>query len=342
MTKLACMGGERLLGRYSRTVTLWRYTLLVAAMAVVADTACSTRSCPTIAPAPRDFTISPTIVDQPSFTRLYAISDIHGGYDRMVALLMQWGLISASPASPELVEWTGGDATLVVTGDLIDKGSQSIEVIDSLRALEASAATKSGHVIVMLGNHEAEFLADPYNSKADAFDSELTSQRLDPCVVATTEPRGIWLRTRPLGARIGDWFFSHAGETHGRTLAELEQGLRSGLAANDFRDAAVIGSESILESHDWWKASPQTAQRNADALGAAHIVFGHTPDALGPRGSIATGENGLLFRIDVGMSPAVDDSPGALLEITHETSDEVARELRADGNTNTLWRGPGR
>ncbi|MEO8845385.1 MAG: metallophosphoesterase [Kofleriaceae bacterium] len=305
--------------------------------------ACSTPSCPAsdIA-APRDFLSAPAIVDMPSFSRLYAVSDIHGGYDRLIALLLQYKIVPSMPADPGQAAWGAGDAVLIVTGDLIDKGSQSLEVIDLLRTLQIAAATSGGHVIVTAGNHEAEFLADPHNSKADAFDGELSADGLDPCLVATTGPRGVWLRALPIGARIGDWFFSHAGDTHGQTIAELETTLRAGLVANDFRDPSIVGSDSILEARAWWEGAAGLATTSADALGVSHVVFGHTPDALGPRGAIATGESGVLFRIDVGMSPAVDDSAGSLLAITHDAADELATELRADGGIVELWRGPAR
>ena len=313
----------------------------VTTLGLISLAACSSPTCPaTAVGAPRDFDTAPAIVDQASFTRLYALSDVHGGYDRMVALLAQHGLIATNPSEPSTVAWTGGDSTLVVTGDLIDKGSQSVEVVDLLRALELAAATAGGRVIVTAGNHEAEFLGDPYNSKADAFDSELAANGLDPCLVATTEPRGVWLRSLPFGARVGTWFFAHAADTHGQVLADLEATLRAGMVANDFRDAAIVGSDSILEARAWWEASAGVAQTNATALGVSHFVFGHTPDALGARGAIALGESGLLFRIDVGMSPAVDDSAGALLEVAHAGADEVASELRADGHATELWRGP--
>ncbi|MCX5743763.1 MAG: metallophosphoesterase [Proteobacteria bacterium] len=303
---------------------------------------CQSPSCPSWEGAPRDFTTFPTIVDRPSFTQLYAISDVHGGYDRLVALLVQAGLIGGAPAQPAEVAWTGGDATLVVTGDLIDKGDRSVEVIELLRALELAATDGGGHVVVTLGNHEAEFLADPYNSKADAFDGELATAGLDPCIVATTDPRGTWLRSRPFGARIGGWFFAHAGDTHGLSLGDLTASLEDGLRAHDFADATIIGADSILEARAWWEASVGRARAEADALDVAHLVFGHTPDALGPRGAIAVGEAGVLFRIDVGMSPAVDDSAGALLAIVHDGLDDVATELRPDGGTRALWRGPSR
>ena len=97
-----------------------------------------------------------------------------------------------------------------------------------------------------------------------------------------------------------------AGQTHRRTVAELEVALQAALTANDFRDPEVTGADSLLEAREWWTESDGVAKDSADALSVAHIVFGHTPDALGPRGAIATGENGLLFRIDVGMERAPD------------------------------------
>ena len=289
----------------------------------------------------RNFTTSPAIIIQDSYTTLYALSDVHGGYDRMVTLLSQYKLIAASPATPSAMTWTGGDATLIVVGDLIDKGAQSLEVVDSLRALQVSAAGAGGNVIVTLGNHEAEFLANPNNSKAAPFDSELTADMLSPSLVATTDPRGVWFRNLPLGAKIGDWFFAHAGNTQGQTIAQLEQTLDAALDSNGFSDDAIIGDESILESRDWWMATSSTAQSNATALGVAHIVFGHPPTALGAMGTIQSADSHLLFRIDCGMSPAVDYSTGYLFRLTHDGSDEVATALAADGTTSELFRGAG-
>jgi hypothetical protein len=69
-------------------------------------------------------------------------------------------------------------------------------------------------------------------------------------------------------------------------------------------------------------------------------VFGHDPNALGPRGSIAVAQDGALMRIDGGMSPDVDYSAGALLRIRRDSGDEVAEQLDAVGSVLELWRGP--
>jgi hypothetical protein len=308
----------------------------------------ATPRAPDAAAPGRDFAAHPAVAVQPSFTTLYAVSDIHGSYDRLVALLVQKHLVQTAPITPGAAVWAGGDATLVVVGDLIDKGPASLPVVDLLRSLTVSAR---GHVIVTLGNHEAEFLADPLNKKADGkrgINLELDALGLDPVAVASgADARGAWLRTLPFAARVGKWFFAHAGDTGGRSLPELEAVLRAALARTDYADDDIIGDGSLLESKFFWREGklgvsdePAVGAAYAKALEAEHIVFGHSPGALGKRGKIAVAEAGALLRIDCGMSPEVDDSTGRLLRVRHEGADEVAEELSADDTPpRELWRG---
>ncbi len=80
--------------------------------------------------------------------RLVAIGDIHGDFDAFVAILQQAGLIGAEQ------RWTGGTATLVQTGDFVDRGPRSRMVMDLLMSLEKEASKAGGRVVVLLGNHE--------------------------------------------------------------------------------------------------------------------------------------------------------------------------------------------
>jgi hypothetical protein len=80
--------------------------------------------------------------------RVVAVGDVHGAFDRFVEILQAVGLIDASR------RWTGGNATLVQTGDVTDRGPQVRESMDLLMALEAQAASVGGRVIAILGNHE--------------------------------------------------------------------------------------------------------------------------------------------------------------------------------------------
>jgi hypothetical protein len=293
---------------------------------------------------PRDWAAHPAVAEMEAPATLYALSDVHGGYDRMLDLLVAQHVIAERPATPADARWNVGNAVFVITGDVMDKGPAPLEAFDLLRALEPRAEAAGGRVVFTLGDHEAEFLDDPENDKAtkdDGVDPELRARGLTPVGVASgSDERGQWLRDRPFAARVGTWFFAHAGNTHGRTIADLNRVLRDGITKNDYAAAEAIGDDSILESRGWYSTNDTTAATYAAAVGARHIVFGHQPDALGPRGEIAVAFGGALFRIDCGMSPNVDDSHGKLLRIHHEGDADIAESLAADGSAHEIWRGP--
>ena len=80
--------------------------------------------------------------------RVVAIGDIHGAAPQFRALLTTVGLTDASQ------RWTGGRATLVQTGDFLDRGPGVKAVLDLLMRLETEADAAGGRVVVLLGNHE--------------------------------------------------------------------------------------------------------------------------------------------------------------------------------------------
>ncbi|MDA2923739.1 metallophosphoesterase [Acidobacteria bacterium AH-259-L09] len=80
--------------------------------------------------------------------RIVAVGDIHGIMHKLVTILQRAGLIDARH------RWVGGNATLVQTGDFLDRGSQVREVMDLLMELQKQAPKSGGRVVVLLGNHE--------------------------------------------------------------------------------------------------------------------------------------------------------------------------------------------
>ncbi len=179
--------------------------------------------CPMLAAAAgsnfRDFEKYPPVIERPLPATLYAIGDIHGDYQRLVRLLIAAHIVPAAPARPGDVEWRAGTATLVVTGDMIDKGPRPVDVLRLLIALRAAARQSRGEVILLAGNHEAEFLAGPDAKKAADFIADLKKSGYSPAQVAACQnDLGAFLCALPFAARVGDWFFSHAGNTDGRTL----------------------------------------------------------------------------------------------------------------------------
>ncbi len=307
--------------------------------------ACSSPIQYDIVSPPRDWNAHPAVVELAAPSTVFAVSDVHGGYARFVTLLANAGITAGVPDVPSSIRWAAGGGVLVVTGDLFDKGPQGIEVIDALMTLQTNAASAGGRVIVTLGNHEAEFLADPGNGKADAsdgLDAELHADAIDPISIASgADPRGAWLRDQPFAARVGTWFFAHAGNTKQRSVADLESALRASVEAEDYAGEEIAGADSLLESHDWFDGDATIGARTAHAVGAEHVVFGHAPHALGPEGQIALAEDGALFRIDCGMSPDVGYSEGVLLRVHRDGTDDVAESVGVDGVITPLWRGTG-
>jgi hypothetical protein len=121
----------------------------IVALAVVAS-ACSSKENYSVASGPRDWSAHPAVIELDQPNELFAMSDVHGGYDRMAALLLKHHVIATIPAAPAAMDWAAGDSVLVVAGDMIDKGGQSLEVLDALRALEASAVARGGRVVVAI------------------------------------------------------------------------------------------------------------------------------------------------------------------------------------------------
>jgi hypothetical protein len=324
--------------------SIMRLALLLGSSLFLLQCSSHERTPYTVVSPPRDWSVHPAVVEMDAPPVIFALSDVHGGYDRMVTLLVGNHVVADAPPAPEAAKWSAGNAALVVTGDLMDKGPSALEAINLLRTLQPQAEAAGGRVIFTLGNHEAEFLYDPENDKATkdtGVDTEIKDHGLTPVGVANgSDPMGQWLRDQPFAARVGAWFFAHAGNTKGRSIPDLEQAFRAGILKDDYADGEMIGDDSILESRGWYDGDPGTASRFAQAVGAKHIVFGHQPDALGPQGEIASGFGGVLFRIDCGMSPTVDYSAGRLLRIRRDGTVDVAESLDPSGSATELWRGP--
>jgi hypothetical protein len=265
----------------------------------------------------RDWILHPAVYLQTAAPRLWGLSDVHGDRSRLIVLLGAAGLVGGTAVAPT---WTGGTDTLVVSGDSIDKGSQSVEVLDTWIALIPQAEAAGGHLVVLLGNHEAEFLGDPLNSKAAPLVAEIGTE--PPATFASpADPHGRFLRERPIAAVVDGWFFTHAGDSGGLSAAQIASTFRTLVDADDWTDDFFLDPNSILEARSWWPSSGTSAFLDGylAALPAHHFVFGHHPTSFAdpPTGNIEVHQQGRLLLIDVGMSSAVNYSTGKLLRVDH-------------------------
>lgn len=273
----------------------------------------------------RDWAAHPAVVERPAAETLFALGDIHGDYDRLVTLL------KAAKIVDDGLHWSAGRAVFVVTGDMIDKGPKSVEVLHLMARLQIEAKQAGGEAIPLAGNHEAEFLAGPDAKKAADFIADLKARGYKTAdVAACRTDLGEFLCGLPFAAKVGDFFFSHGGNSAGRSLGQIQADITAGVDRDGYRTPALIAPDSLLEARlgegkDQWvgsKDEPILLERYAKALGVNHIVQGHqhneirfSDGAVRKAGQLYN-YRGLLFLIDCGMSREIDDTRGAILKVT--------------------------
>ena len=110
--------------------------------------------------------------------RTVVIGEVSGAANSVTQLLQMLQLVD------EAGRWSGGDAVLIQTGDLMDRGENVRAALDLFMRLQEEAAASGGKVVVLMGNHEVlnilgeyrgvEFMAYQHFAGAD---SELQQQR---------------------------------------------------------------------------------------------------------------------------------------------------------------------
>jgi Calcineurin-like phosphoesterase len=317
--------------------------------------------------ASRDWSKYPAVLQVDTKQDVFAISDPHADLKRLRQALLAAGLIDKKPSVPDQVRWAGGKSVLVIVGDLIDKGDKALEVIALLRALQSDAIKDDGRVIILMGNHEAEFLASPDGEKTEDFFEELEKAGQDPTGVANCNGElGQFLCNMPIAIKVNDWFFSHAGNTKDRTIAALSDAIKAGFKDGRLTyDHPITGFNSILEARlndkgpnglPWIyngdeETDPQKLLTDYDKkLGVKHLVQGHQAGNV----KFRDGKNrdkyaffqryyGLLFLIDTGMSRGQQtdygNTGGVLRIISGELGDEKKAIIicAADHSKTTLW-----
>ncbi|MBJ7437649.1 MAG: serine/threonine protein phosphatase [Sphingopyxis sp.] len=214
---------------------------------------------------PRPVQESPVLARIPAGERVYAIGDIHGCDDLFADLLAK---IVADNANREPAR-----TTLVLLGDLVDRGPQSAAVVQ--RAIGLGAPFDA--VRLLIGNHEECFLAAlsgdrsrvryffriggdttirSYWGDDESYDSACFDE-LAEGLAARVPPEHIdFIRRGEDMIRIGDYVFVHAGVRPGTTL---ERQRRSDLRwiREDFLNSeggwpgTVVHGHTITEAVDF-------------------------------------------------------------------------------------------
>ncbi len=245
------------------------------------------------------------------YDTLWAVSDVHGRLEPLEQLLVAAGLAARGEGG---LRWNAAARRqlLVVVGDCIDGGPDSVAVVLLLAQLQHEAADAGSRVVVLLGNHEAAFLANPNANATRELLSSARRARLGPRqgmrpLELYESEFGRYLRRLPVAAFIGSWLFAHGGyldaEPDPTALRAYLVRVERDQAAGRWREGGLAGPGSILAFHRWWADAGRLAQmrRSLDALGLNGLLIGHDPDALGAPRAIAMNRAGWLMKLDTGL-----------------------------------------
>ncbi|MBV9578973.1 MAG: metallophosphoesterase [Chloroflexi bacterium] len=84
---------------------------------------------------------------------VWVVGDVQGFLTTLQHVLQSVGVIDAAG------DWCAGGSTLVVVGDLVDRGPDSVGVVKFLQRVQRDAARRGGRVVVLIGNHDMLMLA---------------------------------------------------------------------------------------------------------------------------------------------------------------------------------------
>ena len=287
--------------------------------------------------------------------RLISIGDVHGDALGLRLVLAQAGLIDRETHSL----WTGGNATLVQTGDVVDRGDDSASALRLLVRLQAEARRQGGNVVGLMGNHELMQVVHDFRFVTDAEnDGYGGSEGARALAFSPQGEFGPWLRTLPVavvieqtkGTDVVRKLFVHAGlDAHfldsaltspADALLELDRRF-AGLLGKVDADHELAYSEPLLgELGPLWNRVfamhrnetlvCHILNKTLTAAGADKMIVGHTVVEQGP----TTRCDGRLVLGDVGFSPYYSPPHGNRLALEHIIEfDGSIKVIRAGAQT---------
>ncbi len=292
--------------------------------------------------------------------RIVAVGDVHGAYDRLLAILRAAAVIDTRN------RWIGGRTHLVQTGDVLDRGPDSRQALEFLRRLAGDAERQGGKVHALIGNHEVMRLLGDFRyvvpgeyARFTSPDSEATRRAILDKYPADQRARleaetplgmiemiramgpdqdlGKYLRSLDTVVRINGIVFLHGGispSVASMTCTEINETVRREIGP-DFDKTKAAPSQSLAAREDgplWYRGlatepdgfAPEVKKILAVQQARA-IVVGHS---VVP-GTIRARFDNTVFLIDTGMQPAyLPDGRASALEIRGDVVTAIYTDSR--------------
>lgn len=211
----------------------------------------------------------------------FVIGDIHGHYSVLVELLH----FDAQVIQRDLT-WSGGDATVCLIGDYVDRGSDGIKTIDFLISLQIQAEMRGGQVIALNGNHEHVLLSAhrfgdrPTNGPAGTFKGDwLHNGGVQTDLDQLTPEHIAWITHLPSMLLLRDRLIVHGDAMlytrYGQTIDGVNRAIEVVMSGYD-PEAWERLLEDFNEHRAFWR-EPHLAKEFLTLYGGTQIIHGHTP-----------------------------------------------------------------
>lgn len=244
------------------------------------------------------------------YSRVIAVGDIAGQYTRFFNLL-----VSTKLMSPDGV-WMGEKSLMIITGNIIGSGPMNITVIDLLMNLTRQAELAGGKIIVLLGTEELKLLSKPYDYKNPSLERELNLRRMNlQQLTSPLQPRGIFLRSLPLAAKVGLWVFMNTGYFPSVLWPQFKSTAVSLMQRSLYNHDLLVGPTSIFSLGDWWKdLERRSIIKQRLALNELYgVVFGGADVTFNSPGEIAVSDEQRFIKVNTGIPLECGSKLGKIL-----------------------------
>lgn len=221
----------------------------------------------------------------PANEKVMVVSDIEGDFHYFKNMLLGNGVID------EDYNWIFGTGSLVILGDIFDRGDLVTECLWLIYRLDQQAPSSGGRVHLIIGNHEVMVLSGDHRYVHNKYKRILNA--VDMTYKELFAPQtvlGGWLRSKNAVEIIGDVLYAHAGispqlieagitvdEINEMVRLEADQGYVHPTDMPDDREI-IMGALGPL----WFRGFVDDSMNDevitniTDYFGVEHIVIGHT------------------------------------------------------------------
>ncbi|KAJ9050119.1 hypothetical protein DSO57_1017456 [Entomophthora muscae] len=261
--------------------------------------------------------------------KVVAIGDLHGDYDTALKTYRMADIVD------EEGHWVGGNnLTVVQTGDVLDRGNDTIKLFKWIMQLQKEAEEAGGTLVQLLGNHEVMNLEEDYRYVTDQEIDSFGGKEARAEAFSRDGWLGQYLRSLNTTHQIGNTVFVHGGITSDWAGLGVDGINResSNYLMNDSNKA--LKERKIFSSNEdsplWFRGFSRDTDcdelsRALKALGANRMVMGHTVTSDKKIHAVCDGQ-GLL--IDVGLSSFYGKGHASALELTQDTTQAIYPEKK--------------